>query len=553
MTIDLEAFKKKIGNESWLIPHSDQYQGEYLNPRDERLAALTGFTGSAGMAVVTKTAQALAVDSRYTLQAKQQSGDRFEIINLSLDDIAQWISAHHVGDDPLCIDPWLVSVSQFNTLQSKLAPYAIRLTAKKDNPVDALWQNRPEAKNQNWKQHDLQYAGKPSCDKISDITQVLQKHGCDNYLITACDNISWLLNVRANRVPFTPVVQAFALLSQGDVTIFSDDTVDPKLLDVAWFPLHDLPKKLQELNENVGYDPTTTPVHLLQYIAKSVSLSDPITREKAIKNPTEIAGARNAHYRDGRALSSFIFWLKKNYHNLDEYRVGVKLQEQRKMQDLYQEDSFSTIAGFKSNGAIVHYRAESHGSQKLSDGPLLIDSGAQYLDGTTDVTRTIWLGEGQPDSEFRNRYTLVLKGHIHLAMVIFPKGTSGAQLDVLARQFLWQHGCDYGHGTGHGVGSYLSVHEGPQGISPRAFNTALQPGMILSNEPGYYVEGQYGIRHENLVLVCQHPTFKDFLYFETLTCVPFDEKCIETSLLTSTELQWLNAYHAHVENILNIS
>ncbi len=544
---NVHTFQRHLGEEVWFVPHSDCYQSEYLAARDERLAWLTGFTGSAGLAIITSHKACLAVDSRYTLQAQKQVGLNFEVIDFSIEEIKKWVFKNLPKKTTLLYDPWLISINQKEKYQNLFSSLQINFNACSKNLIDELWQDRPQLCDQKWVRHNIKFTGKETHQKIKCVVDHLNVHQLDYLLITACDNVSWLLNIRGNRVPFTPLVQTFALLNKkGDVTLFSDDSQN-YLQEFNWQPLQSLPKALSKIKVKIGFDPSTTAAVLNDHLSHGEAICDPITLIKSVKNDTEIEGMRCAHKRDGKALSHFIAWLKNNYNTMTEYDVGVELARVRSQDDMYQGDSFSTIAGFAENGAIVHYRAEKSTALSLKEGILLLDSGAQYLDGTTDVTRTFYIGDGVPSARFRELYTLVLKGHIQLASAVFPRGTTGQQLDILARQFLWRHGLNYGHGTGHGVGAYLSVHEGPQSISPKSTGVALQPGMILSNEPGYYCNGEFGIRHENLVLVCEHNSFKDFLYFETLTRVPFDEACIDRSLLSSFEVHWLDSYHDRIK------
>jgi Xaa-Pro aminopeptidase len=518
------------------------------------LAWLTGFTGSAGFAIITKDKAAFFTDGRYVLQAKEELPSYYEQHNISEKSPSQWVLENLSAHEKVGYDPWLFTESQ-------LSKYDRPLVALTSNPIDALWSDRPSPPDDSIRLHPIEYAGKDDESKRTDIAASLK---ADQLLLTACDSIAWLLNIRGNDVPHTPIVHSMCLLRRdGTYDLFVDlQKVKDDILTALQQnggTLIDISQILDHIKKIAGscqIDPQTTPMILLQTLeqagVKIVRERDPCLLPKALKNPIELKGAHHAHVQDGIALHRFFEWLHTQSleGETTELSAAQKLHELRKEGDLFQDLSFDTISGFGAHGAIIHYGVTPKSNVPLKrEGLYLLDSGGQYLTGTTDVTRTIALGT--PTTEQKNRYTRVLKGHIALAQAIFPAGTTGIQLDVLARQFLWQVGCDYDHGTGHGVGSYLSVHEGPQGISKRAPDVPLKPGMILSNEPGYYKEGEYGIRIENLMTVVELPHLQGFYGFETLTLAPLDLTLIEDSLLTDEERAWIEGYHEQIQKMMS--
>lgn len=543
---DLREFMEQQGLSALLIPHTDAFQGEYIAPYCERLKWLTGFTGSAGFAVVGKEKAAFFTDGRYTLQAKEEVSPAYEHYNILEKSPTQWVSENLSAQEKIGFDPWLFTEAQ-------LKRYAPVLVALEENPIDNLWTNRPAPPKDFIRLHPLKYTGESDESKRKRISANLK---VDHVLITSCDSIAWLLNIRGNDLPFTPIVHAMCVLHKaGSYDLFVDlDKISGEVFNHLHqgggraIDLRFLLHHLQRLEGTCQVDPQTAPLILLQTLGEKVVCGqDPCVLPKALKNDVEIKGAIEAHSQDGIALSQFLNWLEDQplKGETTELSAAQKLYEFRKKGHHFEGLSFNTISGFGSHGAIIHYKATPESDVPLSrEGIYLLDSGGQYLTGTTDVTRTIALG--MPTPEQKDRYTRVLKGHIALATARFPKGTTGVQLDILARQFLWEIGCDYDHGTGHGVGSYLNVHEGPQNISKRNLDVPLQPGMILSNEPGYYKEGEYGIRIENLVRVVELPDHRGFYGFETLTLVPLEKKLIEESLLTEKEKQWIEAYEGRV-------
>lgn len=563
----LRALISEQGGQGFLIPRTDAFQGEYVAPCDERLAWLTGFTGSAGLAVILQDKAALFVDGRYTLQAHQQvDTSLYEIHHLVDEPADRWICENLKPQQKLLYDPWLHTVSQIGRWQKSFKNSDVGLESVVSNPLDQLWIDRPELPSSLLKIHDIKFSGKSSQEKRQQIADFLKKIEADGVLLSKSESIAWLYNIRGGDIPHTPVAHAFALFWADKSTDFF---IDPRKVtgqitthlgkEVRIHDISTLESFLEKLSKKtIVLDPSITSIHLNSFLAGCLVIyeNDPCELPKSLKNDVELEGARQAHVRDGVAVTKFLAWLAKEVeegHKLTEISASDQLANFRREQELFQDLSFETISGFGSNGAVVHYRATSESNKSLKPNNIyLLDSGGQYLDGTTDITRTIAIG--QPTEEQRENFTRVLKGHIALAMAVFPKGTTGSQLDVLARLPLWQAGLDYDHGTGHGVGSYLGVHEGPQRISKTPSTTALQPGMILSNEPGYYKTNAYGIRIENLVAVVEAHELqfseRSILCFETLTLVPIDLTLVVSELLTSSEKEWLNTYHLRVRESL---
>lgn len=553
----------------FLVPHNDEHQDEFLPAAAERLAWLTGFTGSAGVAIVLDKGAALFVDGRYTLQARAQTDAlSFEVLQTPEAKASAWLKANVKQGAVVGYDPALHTIKEIERLTATLDKAGIKLKPVDTNPIDTLWKDRPEAPAAPVAPHPLKFAGRSAEDKIGDVQALLKKEKADAVLLTMLDSIAWLFNIRGGDISYIPVALAYALVpAKGHPTLFIDpvkigDNVRRGLeafTDIA--KPSTLEKKLKALGKTkarVRLDPETTPVRYAQILAKAgakiVSGVDPCVLPKAIKNAVEIRGARVAHKRDGAAMVRFLAWLDETAASgeVDEIAAAMKLEEFRRETDELKGLSFDTISAAGANGAIVHYRPTTRSRQTLKPGSLyLIDSGGQYLDGTTDVTRTIAIGT--PTNAMRRHYGMVLKAHIAIATARFPKGTRGQDLDAFARRPLWEAGLDFDHGTGHGVGSYLAVHEGPQRLS-RLGTHELEPGMILSNEPGLYFEGRYGIRLETLVLVTQPKTIaggtRAMLGFETLTLVPFDRRLIDPDQFLPSELGWLNTYHARVRREL---
>ncbi|MDW2265768.1 aminopeptidase P family protein [Vibrio sp. 1557] len=546
-----------------LVPHEDEYLGEYVPAHNERLHWLTGFTGSAGAAVITKDKAAIFVDGRYTVQVtKQVPADLFEYRHLIEEPALDWIKDHLANDASVAIDPRMHNSAWLDMAQAKLAG-TLELKILDSNPIDELWHDRPAPVVSDVRLMATETVGQSSESKRQEIAELVKKAGADSAVITALDSICWLLNVRGLDVSRLPVLLSHAILhSDSSVEYFLDPARLPAEFDAhvgAGVTVHHpeaLQARLENLTgKNVLLDPATSNAWfklVLQNAGASVvSKADPCLMPKAAKNAVEIAGMKACHIRDGVAMSKFLSWLDAevvagNLH--DEATLADKLEAFRSEDPTLMDLSFDTISAAGGNAAMCHYNHENQPEPgKLELNTLyLVDSGGQYLDGTTDITRTIAIG--QPSQEMIKQFTLALKGHIGVARARFPKGTRGYQIDTLARQHLWAEGYDYDHGTGHGVGHFLSVHEGPASISKKQIDVPLTEGMVLSNEPGYYRADAFGIRIENLELVVETPTNGDFpvLSFESLTRCPIDKRNINVDMLTRPELAWLNDYHQKV-------
>ena len=521
------------------VPREDMFGGEYVTASDERLAWVSGFTGSAGLAIITIDEAHLFVDGRYTLQAKAQASD-FEIHALSHSEIIKvWDS---LKPATLHYDPWLMPVKQLKNWNE-----SINLKPLKENSIDILWTDRPTPDSKPAYDYPMEYAGKSREEKLEYIRDPLTEK--EAIFLSNAESVCWLLNIRGADLPHVPLLHCMALITKEDITLFCDPqkiTQDlAKKLNIKVVPFERMLSTIQSLRTTIVADSTTTTSALLKkgnhlQFQRNIIFNwqpDPCELPKAKKNVTEQEGMRQCHIRDAAAVIRFWKWLEAQ-KNITEVEAQDQLGVFRSQIDLYQGDSFATISGFGPHGAIVHYRATPESNIPLGKGLYLLDSGGQYLDGTTDITRTFAIGT--PTQQQKEHYTLVLKGHIALSNITFPVGTTGAQLDALARQYLWNQGLDYSHGTGHGVGSFLNVHEGPQGIS-KARGTVLEPGMVVSNEPGLYLEGEYGIRIENLQIVTKS-TCNGFLCFEPLTLVPYEPLLTDTSLLINSEITWLKGY-----------
>ena len=549
----------------FLVPHSDEHQDEFLAPPAERLAWLTGFTGSAGVAIVLEKAAALFVDGRYALQAKTQTDpELFEVHQTPEAKPSAWIAENLNKGASIGYDHALHTIKEIERLTDTLAKSGIKLVPVTANPIDELWQDRPKPPTAQIVPHGIEYAGRSAHEKIRDVQALLREENTDAVLLTMLDSIAWLFNIRGGDIKHTPVALAYVIVpATGRPTLFIDsakigDNVKGELRELAEVAepaaLMDRLQAMGLAKARVRLDPETAAVRFAQVLkaegAQYLPGQDPCLLPKAIKNGTEIKGAQAAHLRDGVAMARFLAWLDEVAESgkVDEIEAAVKLEDCRRESGQLKDIAFDTISAVGPNGAVVHYRPTTNNKQALNTGTLyLLDSGAQYREGTTDVTRTIAIGA--PTAEMRRHYGLVLKAHIAIATARFPKGTRGQDLDPLARRPLWEAGFDYDHGTGHGVGSYLSVHEGPQRLS-RLGTVAFEPGMILSNEPGLYLEGRYGIRLENLMLVTPLAPIqggnREMMGFESLTLVPFDRRLIDPKQFSSAELAWLNAYHARV-------
>lgn len=568
--VALRKAMEDIEIQGFLVPLSDAFQSEFPPLYAQRLAWLTGFTGSAGLAVVLKDKAAIFVDGRYTIQVRDQVDvSLFELQHLTEMPPADWLATNACQNMEIGYDPWLHTSEGLKRLRDGCERGGAKLVPVASNPLDLVWTNQPAQPLSLVEVHPTEFAGRSSADKRQEIARKITDNGVQAVVLTAPDSIAWLLNIRGGDIPNTPIALCFAVVYQDErVNLFIDtrkltSTLETHLGDgITVIPLQGFGDSLDQLGGyrmSVQLSPVSAPawvIHRLEAAgAKIVRKLDPCVLPKACKNLTELSGARAAHIRDGAALTRFLAWLASEAPKgiVDELTAVDRLYECRAGGENFRGLSFDTISGAGPNGAIVHYRARPDTNRKLELGSLyLVDSGAQYLDGTTDVTRTVAIG--QPTVEMRDRFTRVLKGHIAIATAKFPIGTSGEQLDTLARQALWQVGLDFDHGTGHGVGSYLGVHEGPQRIAKRFADTPLRLGMIVSNEPGYYKTGEYGIRIENLQIVNSQSQIDrgecQMLGFETLTLAPIDLTLVEVSMLTDHELVWLNAYHAKVREIV---
>ena len=553
--------------DGFIIPRTDDYQGEYVPACAERLAWLTGFTGSWGLALVLQQRAALFVDGRYTEQARDQSDARlFEQCHLIDLPPYQWLETALPPKARLGYDATLHTEESLTRIRQSVEKVGGVLVAVEQNPVDMVWTDRPALPCAPVKVHPLEFAGEATSAKLTRIRQALAHEKADALLVTDPHNLAWIFNIRGNDVSHTPLPHGRALIHTSGKALLA---IDPRKISAA---LQDvlaphatlvspdalMPALEQAAREKqaIRIDPATASLHFISAIKQAggsiIRGLDPVSLMKSQKNETEKNGTRAAHLRDGAAMTRFLHWLNEEAPkgHLTEIEAAEKLEEFRSASNALVDLSFPSISAAGPHAALPHYRVSTQTNRTLENGFYLIDSGGQYQDGTTDITRTIAVGP--VSDEMKDRYTRVLKGMIAIARAVFPKGTSGAQLDALARQSLWEIGCDFDHGTGHGVGSFLSVHEGPQRLS-KIGTTPLEIGMILSDEPGYYKTGSYGIRIENLVLV-EERVFaggdRPMLGFETLTFAPIDTRPIEKTLLSESEIGWLNAYHAEVEKRL---
>ncbi|MSO66500.1 MAG: aminopeptidase P family protein [Pseudolabrys sp.] len=563
----LRAELKRRGLDGFVVPRADRQQNEYLPASEERFAWLTGFTGSAGAAIVLAERAALFTDGRYTVQAGAQvDREIFSIEHLVDSPPEQWLEQNLKSGAKLGYDPWLHTSENAEKLRKACGNAGAELVAVDGNPIDAMWTGRPAPPSGPVSIRDIKFAGESAADKLNRIRAETVKLRADVLVVSDPQNVAWAFNIRGSDVTHTPLPLAFALIRrEGRPTLYVDggkldnktrhaleEFTDVRAPDELAHDLAALKGKTVRLDQASAADALTCLV--ADSGSKPVRGPDPIALMKATKNHAEIAGSHAAHTRDGVALARFLAWLEDEAPagKLTEIGAVEALESFRRDTGVLKDISFPTIAGSGPNGAIVHYRVTKASNRAIGKNELfLIDSGAQYEDGTTDVTRTVVAGA--PTEEMRDRFTRVLKGHIAIATAVFPEGTSGAQLDSLARMPLWQAGLDFDHGTGHGVGSYLSVHEGPARIS-KLGTVALRRGMILSNEPGYYKTDAYGIRIENLVLVIAAPApagaEKPLFAFETLTLAPIDRRLIDTRMLTGKERSWIDGYHAHVNEAI---
>lgn len=563
----LRAELARIGVDGFVVPRADEHQSEYVPPCAERLAWLTGFTGSAGSAIVLAEEAALFVDGRYVLQAPAQTDTAlFAIVNSGQTSPTDWLREHLREGAAFAYDPWLHTLADVKRLEATAQAAGARLVALDDNPLDAVWRERPAAPRAPVRPHPDEFAGETREAKLGRLREALAKDRVDALVVSDPHALAWLFNLRGGDVGHTPLPLGYALVPrEGRALLFLDpakvtneagdaigalaeirapDALAPAILAAA------------ENGRRIRLDSATGASALARIVEAGGGIADvgadPIAKMKAVKCDAEIEGARAAHLRDAVAFARFLAWFAATAPgDLTEIAVVERLEALRAESGKLEDVSFPTIAGAGPNGAIVHYRVTRQTDRRLGrDELFLIDSGAQYRDGTTDITRTLAIGT--PSAEMRDRYTRVLKGHLAIARAVFPQGTTGAQLDGFARAPLWAIGCDFDHGTGHGVGSFLSVHEGPQRIA-KTGHVALEPGMILSNEPGYYKTGAYGIRIENLVLVERRAidgAERETMGFETLTLAPYERALIDLALLDASERAFIDAYHTRVRNAL---
>ncbi len=565
---------EKRGLDGFVVPISDEHMSEYVGSYAQRLQWLTGFGGSAGSAAVLKDKAAMFTDGRYTVQVREQvDGKLYGYEDVPATSPAKWLAEHAPEGSRIGYDAWLHGIGWVEEAEKLFAKRGIQLVPVDGNPIDAVWADRPQPSDAPAVPHDDTFAGRNSADKRAEIADWLKREGYDATVITALDSVAWLLNMRGTDVANTPVALSYALVhADGTAELFiAPDKVTPELSRHLGNAVHirdraDFEPALAGLKgKTVAVDPNHAVAGIFQALetggAKVVRDRDPAVLPKAIKNAAEQQGHRDAQARDGAAVVKFLRWIEENAPSgeIDELTAAAKLREFRGLSADLKDASFDTISAAGAHAALPHYKVDEDSNIPIPPSSIfLCDSGGQYADGTTDITRTVWVGPGEPTAEMVDRNTRVLKGHIELALARFPDQTTGGALDALARMHLWQAGLDYGHGTGHGVGSYLSVHEGPQRISKPggAFpgtETPLRAGMILSNEPGYYKPGAYGIRIENLVLVVDADVADsegDYLAFETLTHVPLDRQLVDKSLLSQREIDWWNDYHAKTRAIL---
>lgn len=556
------------GLDGFVIPRADEHQGEYVPAHMARLAWLTGFTGSAGNAVVLADKAALIVDGRYTIQSAEQT-DTTVVTPVRMEEtpLERWVEQNLPAGGKLGYDPWLHTVDGLGRLEKAAAAAGGSLVAVKANPIDALWSDRPAPPTAPVKAHPAAFAGEDSVSKLARIQKALAEAKVDALVVSDPHALAWVFNIRGGDVEHTPLPLGYSIIPrQGRPTVFlAPEKITNEAGDAIGAvgeiaPPAELDKQIAKLGAakaRVRLDATTAASALATLIRQAGGTpdagTDPIALMKARKNAAELDGARNAHLRDGAVMVRYLSWLAREAPKggLTEIDAVAALEAERLKTGLLKDVSFTTIAGAGPNAALPHYRVSEATNRKLEPGIFLVDSGGQYEDGTTDITRTMVIG--RPTAEMRDRYTRVLKGHLAISRLVFVKGTSGAQLDAFARLPLWQGGFDFDHGTGHGVGSYLSVHEGPQRLS-KLGTTPLEPGMILSNEPGYYKQGEYGIRIENLIVVeeRQIPGAERTIYgFETITWCPYERALIEKDMLDAGEIAWIDAYHAKVREKLS--
>jgi Xaa-Pro aminopeptidase len=564
----LRESMKKQGISAYIVPGTDPHASEYIADCWKERVWISGFTGSAGTAVVALEKAGLWTDSRYFIQASDQlKGSGIDLMKQGLPDsieIVPWLSKELKAGEKVGINPQMISLNAYNQMKTNLALSNIELVSI--DLIDVIWNERPAIPVNSLFVFDEKFSGKSTKDKLDDLRTKLAAEHADVFILSALDDIAWLFNIRGNDVKYNPVVVAYALVDAEKAYLFLENgkisDENKKILNnqgVEILPYSEIYKNISAINPQkaVLVDGAKLNQSLYEAIPTGCTIRNtmsPVFRLKSIKNETEMNGVRRAMVKDGVALTRFFMWLEQNVQTgkITEIEVSQKLYECRKEQDSFVGESFGTIAGYAGHGAIVHYEATPDTNATLkSESLLLLDSGGQYLDGTTDITRTVALGA--PSIQQKQDFTLVLKGHIAIATAIFPEGTRGSQLDILARKAMWDRNINYGHGTGHGVGHFLNVHEGPQNIRMDENPTTLQPGMFMSNEPGVYRTNQYGIRIENLIHVipAKESKFGKFLQFETITMFPIDKNLVDLELMTKDEMEWLNNYHLKVYDTIS--
>lgn len=563
----LRAAMKKNNVSAYIVPGTDPHASEYVTEHWKERAWISGFTGSAGNVALTTQKAGLWTDSRYFLQAGNQlKGSGIELMKEGMADtptIEQWLIKELKSGETVGVNPEMFSANAYAHLKATLEQAGLRLVSI--DLIRAIWTDRPALPAQPFYVLDEHYTGRSVADKLTAVRTEMKRKKADVYVLSSLDEVAWLLNIRGTDVDYNPLVIAFAIVETDSCSLFiAPNKLTPEMLKyvvnnkIRVADYDHISSALRSLPgcKHVLFDGSKLNQALYESIPShchKLNEASVVMRLKSVKNTTELEGTRRAMLQDGRALTRFFMWLEEHVgkQRLTEYDVMMRLKEFRSEGEHFVGESFGTIAGYNANGAIVHYSANEQNCAELKkEGMLLLDSGGQYFDGTTDITRTVALST--PTAQQKKDFTLVLKGHIALASAKFPKGTCGVQLDVLARQFLWQEGLSYGHGTGHGVGHFLCVHEGPQNIRTDLNPTPLAVGMLLSDEPGLYRAGEYGIRIENLVAVKEETSndFGDFLSFETLTLFPYDQQLIDWDLLSNEEIQWINHYHQTVEEKL---
>lgn len=557
---------KSAGIHAYLVPSSDPHNSEYTPERWQRRAYISGFTGSAGEICITTKSAALWTDSRYFLQAERElSGSGVKLMKIGVPGtpgLTQWLTSQLPKNGKVGVNPQVVSRQRFLDLQKEFSEAGLQLVPVARDLVDAVWENPPAISSLALEVHELKYAGESVASKLKSVRREMKAHGATAHVLNELDAIAWLLNLRGRDVEYNPVFVSYAIIKEKTAHLYVDlGKVTPavrkhlgKHVQVHRYDsFGDAMKKLGKSRGKVWVHDATASQWMYSLLGKAqlVTERSPITLLKAMKLPAQIRGIRSAHIRDGVAMVKFLSWIDANIGKIpmSELSLEVELERARSASSLYRGPSFSPIIGYAANGAVVHYRAVQATSKQIkARGLMVVDSGGQYPDGTTDITRVVPCGK--PTREQKENFTRVLKGHIAIATTPFPIGTRAVQLDTLARKSLWMAGLNYGHGTGHGIGHFLCVHEGPASIAIRFPNEVLRPGMVLSNEPGYYKNGEYGIRIENLVYVTQDMDRPGFLTFKNLTFCPIDRRLVEVKYLTDFERKYLNDYHAEVRKVL---